>query len=286
MAGQPTGPRICSRTVAESQQGGSLISRNHIRRLARSVTPLAAVLVPFVFGAAAHSAGSDGMSVHAQDAEANRRLFASIKPDPHPIVVYGEPRGSKIEFLRTGATTCGKYLYARVTVPAGSGPPPHVHHWTDEWFYVPTGGIVMFHGNRAYKDLDNPPDKAGKDVVTLMPLEKGEIDYGPRDYIHGYTNATDGTLEVDIVWTPDTKDISILGYFLAIYSPVFKEDRLNARFNSVQPIRAVAEGKKYGMNFSHDFWQYIDDVSYGQHLGDAHLEELKRLIEEGEKCAK
>ena len=258
-------------------------SRGCIRRVSNNVTLLMVLLLPAALTGAAGPTEGATMASHA---EANRRIFESIKPDPNPIVVYGEPKGSKIEFLRTGATTCGKYLYARVTVPAGSGPPPHVHHWTDEWFYVPTGGIVMFHGNRAYKSINNPPDKAGKDIVTLMPLEKGEIDYGPRDYIHGYTNATDGTLEVDIVWTPDTKDVSILGYFLAIYAPVFKEERLNAQFNSVQPIRAVAEARKYGMNFSHDFWQFIDDVRYGQHVGDARLDELRRLIQEGDKCAR
>lgn len=40
------------------------------------------------------------------------------------------------------------------------------------------------------------------------------------------------------------------------------------------------------MNFSHDFWQFIDDVRDEEHVGDAHLDELRRLIQEGAKCAK
>ena len=63
-----------------------------------------------------------------QDIERHAAIFDSIIPDPEPIVVYGEPRGSKIEFLRTGDSTCGHYLYAKVTVPPGSGPPPDLAH--------------------------------------------------------------------------------------------------------------------------------------------------------------
>jgi oxalate decarboxylase/phosphoglucose isomerase-like protein (cupin superfamily) len=260
-------------------------SMGRLRSIA--LVPLALLMQLTVLTDARAAGPEENELSHVQDTQLNRSLFASIKPDADPIVVFGEPAGSKLEFLRTGKSTCGKYLFVKVTVPAGSGPPPHIHHWTDEWFYAPGGGIVMFHGTRRFGDIERPPDEAGKDAVTLMPLEKGQMAYGPREFIHGYTNATSHPVEVYIIWTPDTPDVSILGYFLSIYAPVFKDDGLNARFNSVQPIKAVAEAKKYGMNFSHDFWQYIAEVKYGGHTPDLHVEELKKLLKDGDgNCGK
>lgn len=217
-----------------------------------------------------------------QNVELNRMVFESITADPDPIVVYGEPRGSKIEFLRTGDSTCGKYLYAKVTVPPGSGPPPHIHHRTDEWFYVPNGGAVMFHGSLRYMNINWPPDRTIRDKVSMIPMEKGYLMYGPRYRIHGYTNATDEPIEVHIIWTPDTPDASILGYFLSIYAPVFDDDNLNARFNSIQPIKAVSEARDYGMNFSHSFWQYIRDVEFVDKPGATEIDRLMAIIAEGD----
>lgn len=217
------------------------------------------------------------------NSELHKKIFEGIKPDPDPIVVYGEPRGSKIEFLRTGESTCGKYLYGKVTVPPGSGPPPHIHHWTDEWFYSPTGGPVMFMGTRQYKDIKAPPDVIGKDKVKLMPMEKGSMMYGPRYKIHGYINASDKPAEVHIIWTPDTPDVSILGYFLSIYAPLFLDNSLNTQFHPIQQIKAVSEAKKYGMNFSSNFWQFIKEVKYTRPNGNKKLNKLIRLIKEGDK---
>jgi hypothetical protein len=44
-----------------------------------------------------------------------------------------------------------------------------------------------------------------------------------------------------------------LGYFLAIYNPLFQDDNPNTQFNAAQKIKAVSEAKKYGMNFRKDF---------------------------------
>ena len=68
---------------------------------------------------------STAVASTTDEAALHKLIFDSIIPDPNPIVVYGEPSGSKLEFLRTGDSTCGKYLYVVATVPPGSGPPPH-----------------------------------------------------------------------------------------------------------------------------------------------------------------
>ncbi|MBL4763628.1 MAG: hypothetical protein JKY93_13145 [Gammaproteobacteria bacterium] len=217
-----------------------------------------------------------------QNVDLHKAIFDGITHDVNPIVVFGEPKGSKLEFLRTGASTCGKYLYVKATVPPGSGPPPHLHHWTEEWFYTPTGGVVMFQGQTEYKDLDVAPDVAGRDLVELIPLEKHFLTYGPTYKVHGYTNATDKPIEMHIVWTPDTPDVSILGYFLSIYSPIFEDDDLNTNFHSVQQIKAVSEAKKYGMNFSQSFWQYIEDIRFAKADVDPKVDKLIQVLREGD----
>jgi oxalate decarboxylase/phosphoglucose isomerase-like protein (cupin superfamily) len=206
-------------------------------------------------------------------------LWATLLPH------FGEPKDSKLEFLRTGDSTHGKYLYVVATVPPGSGPPPHIHHWTDEWFYTPDGGAVLFMGTKEYSNLDNPPDRGEerKDTLQLMPMEEGELIYGPRNKIHGYVNATDKPLKMHIIWTPDTPETSILGYFKKIYEPLFSNNNLNSRFNVVQQIMAVSTAKQYGMNFSNDFWQFADDVRYVRPHGDKKLDKLMALIREGDK---
>ena len=146
----------------------------------------------------------------------------------------------------------------------------------------------MFMGTKEYQDIEQPPDKGKnrKDTLQLMPMEDGDIIYGPRYKIHGYVNATDKPIKVQIVWTPDTPDVSILGYFLYIYEPLFLNNALNTQFNAIQQIKAVSTAKQYGMNFSKDFWQYIDDVQYVRPHGNTNLNKLMQLIREGDMPCK
>ena len=91
--------------------------------------------------------------------------FPELSKDANEPVVLG-PAGESFNFVRTGKTTCGKYLFAKLVVPAHVGPPPHVHHWTDEWFYAPNGGFVIFMGKKKYPDLARAPGEgAPKDTL-------------------------------------------------------------------------------------------------------------------------
>jgi oxalate decarboxylase/phosphoglucose isomerase-like protein (cupin superfamily) len=220
-------------------------------------------------------------SVWSDDAEENAAAFALVRDDPEPLVVNGEPAGASIRFTKTGATTKGRYLMAKVEVPPGSGPPLHAHTRTDEWFYFPDGGAVMLMGARKYKDVDNSPDTAGRDVIRLVPMKKGSLVFGPRNHIHGYLNVSDKTIEAWLVWTPDTPEASILGYFESIAKPVIPGVR-GALNNPIVQLKAVSEARDYGMMFSKDFWQYAEKVEDGSAPFGKNLPGLVRLLQSGE----
>jgi oxalate decarboxylase/phosphoglucose isomerase-like protein (cupin superfamily) len=217
----------------------------------------------------------------ADDAEANAAAFSLVADDPDPLVVNGEPEGASIRFVRTGETTRGRYLMAKVEIPPGSGPPLHAHTLTDEWFYAPQGGIVMLMGTKVYRDLDNPPDVAGRDTIRLVPMKKGGLVFGPRNHIHGFVNVTDRTVVVQLVWTPDTPGESILGYFKSIAKPVLPGVR-GALLNPIVQLKAVSEAREYGMMFSTEFWKYAEKVEDGVAPFGKNLPGLIKLFKSGE----
>jgi len=49
----------------------------------------------------------------------------------------------QFRFLATVDETGGSYSLLEVDVPVGSGPPPHVHAESEEWFYVLRGHAVF-----------------------------------------------------------------------------------------------------------------------------------------------
>ena len=73
----------------------------------------------------------------------------------------------------SGADTGGTFTLIEVSVPPGSGPPPHVHHREDQAFYIIKGWSSSCVGNnpshfaacslvRAMKVARMPPDEAGE----------------------------------------------------------------------------------------------------------------------------
>lgn len=198
--------------------------------------------------------------------------------DEQPLVVG--PAGETFHFIQTGSSSNGKYLFARLIVPPHVGPPPHIHHWTDEWFYAPKGGFSMFMGETAYPDLKKVPgENLPKDVACLMPMRPKELFYGPRYYIHGFMNTTDKPQELYLVWTPDTKDVSILPYFLNA-GTVVKPGETDKQPDFLSRIRLVSMAPDYGINQSSDFWQYIKTVKEEKpaHMNDDHRKELLELL--------
>lgn len=78
--------------------------------------------------------------------------------------------GARYTFRLTGAESGGALTIIYGEVPAGPGPPPHVHEREDETFYVLEGKLTVHRGG---------------DVLTVGP---GEAAFLPRNEKHTFTN--------------------------------------------------------------------------------------------------
>ena len=70
--------------------------------------------------------------------------------------------------LATGEDTNGEYAVIEQFMPVGSGPPPHVHPFEDEAFYVLAGEMTAIIG--------------GQEVV----LDAGSLGHIPRNTVHEF----------------------------------------------------------------------------------------------------
>ncbi len=211
--------------------------------------------------------------------------FPKVKERKHPTNLL-VPAGEFFKVVRGQEDTGGKYLFAKVVVPPDIGPTPHIHHWTDEWFWAPNGGIHLVMGEGHYDDIEKiPGESAPKDNVNIIEMRPKELFYGGRDHIHGFFNTTGVTQELYLVWTPDTPDVSILQYFLRAGRVL---DEIDQRLspNYISKIRGVNLAPLWGINQSSDFWQYVNvggvRESRPQGHQDNQKERLLQLLRDGE----
>jgi hypothetical protein len=203
--------------------------------------------------------------------------FPKIIPDPKPLQILG-PAGELFTFVKTGATTCGQYVMAESVVPPGEGPMPHIHHYTNEWFYFPDGGITIMHSDKTFPDLNVVPgENAPKVRFHLEETAPGSLYYGERYYVHGFTNTSDAPKRLVFIWTPDDPEVGITSYFKAVGQPVLDP----AHPPSVNPKNRelfVTQAPKFGINQSTGFWKYINAVDYKFPKMDQHLSEFQALL--------
>lgn len=69
----------------------------------------------------------------------------------------------------SGESTAGRVTVMEHLAPKGSGPPVHVHHREDEWFFVIEGELTFWVGGR------------------IIEARTGSFVYGPRDVPHTFT---------------------------------------------------------------------------------------------------
>ena len=81
--------------------------------------------------------------------------------------------------------TCRMYALLEITVPPGSGPPPHTHLKEDEGFYVLEGSF-----------------RVGGDGSEPVDLGAGEHAFGPRKVGHYFRNIGDTPGRLLLMFTP------------------------------------------------------------------------------------
>lgn len=180
-------------------------------------------------------------------------IFPQIKSDPYPVLLQG-PAGEIFNFVKIGYTTNNSYVLAYVTLPPNSGPPPHIHHWTDEWFYFPEGGVVIFSSYQMYPNDSMIPNgyQLPKTTMHRYLTKPGDLIYGPAFYVHGYRNEDNVTHNLITVWTPDL----ISQYFFDV------GQILTSPYN-VPPVTNISktlfftEAPKFGINMSSYWDEYV-----------------------------
>jgi quercetin dioxygenase-like cupin family protein len=68
------------------------------------------------------------------------------RPSGSGLAFWGP--GDSYRFLVTGAESGGAYFAMEAIVPPGGGPPPHIHRYEDETFYVLEGEVEFLLGAR------------------------------------------------------------------------------------------------------------------------------------------
>lgn len=97
-------------------------------------------------------------------------------------ITYGG--GEQTRMLLRSEDTGGLYSHYEVRMPAHEGSVRHVHHDTDESFYVIDGEFEI---------------KIGEEIHKATP---GTMVYGPRGVVHSFWNSADRTSTMLCVMTP------------------------------------------------------------------------------------
>ncbi len=78
--------------------------------------------------------------------------------------------------------------------PGTGGPPPHIHWWEDEWYWVLKGQLDWYVGSNMYGMEDIPGVNAPlEDQFSRVQLSTGELVYSHEKRLHAYQNNTNET---------------------------------------------------------------------------------------------
>jgi mannose-6-phosphate isomerase-like protein (cupin superfamily) len=98
-------------------------------------------------------------------------VSAYYRPTDHaPELVY--PSGTRIHYLATGETTAGGYGLYRYEMSGPGGPGPHFHRTISESFYILTGTMEIFNGDK------------------WINASVGDFVHVPAGGIHGFRNTS------------------------------------------------------------------------------------------------
>lgn len=105
------------------------------------------------------------------------------RADSDPDFTY--PNGTTVDYLATGSTTDGLFgLYRWTMGPTPSGPGPHFHRTISESFFVLSGSIRIFDGER------------------WQDTHAGDFVHVPAGGIHGFRNESGASASMLIHFAP------------------------------------------------------------------------------------
>lgn len=137
--------------------------------------------------------------------------------------------GDHYTFLVTGEESGGAYFVMEALVPAGGGPPPHVHTREDETFYVLEGEIEFL---------------LGEATITAGP---GDFVNIPRGTVHRFENTGTETARLILTFTP----AGIEHWFEETLDPAPNDVSAEDVPDNLEEVgaRYVAAATRYGLVF-------------------------------------
>ncbi|BAW97382.1 periplasmic protein, function unknown [[Synechococcus] sp. NIES-970] len=184
-----------------------------------------------------------------------------------PLLIYTP--ANEIFNIASCSTNDMGFAIAQAQIPPGGGPMPHVHYFINEWFWMPEGGIQLFHSTRQYPDREHLPtiNDAGRADLYSISSQPKQLIYSPNHYVHGFVNPTDQTLPITFVWLRNEvapafsyQDGGMREYFEAVGPRITDLNNLPELTNA-QKAAFASEAPKYGINQSHYFMEYINSIS-------------------------
>jgi len=148
-----------------------------------------------------------------------------FRPNGTAPAVWGP--GDRYNFLATGEETNNALFQFEAIVPAGGGPPPHIHSREDESFYVVSGGLEILVGDSTYQ------------------AKAGDFVFIPRGTVHRFKNLG-GTTAVQLVtFVP----AGIERWFREVFPPVTDPKAAPPPITDelIQKLHETAP--KYGLEF-------------------------------------
>lgn len=126
--------------------------------------------------------------------------------------------GTEVRFLCEAQDTDRAFSMREVTLPQGSGPPPHHHDW-DEAYYV-ADGQVRFHIDGSQREV-----------------KRGDFVYAPAGTVHGFSGLSETPARVLILDAP------------AHAAGFFKEVDREVKSMPADAAKVPQIGAKHGIHF-------------------------------------
>ena len=92
--------------------------------------------------------------------------------------------GDTYTFKAVSEDTSGAYTLFEASIPPQSGPPPHIHHWEDEAYYILEGELEV---------LDND---------RTMTVSAGSFVHIPKGTLHCFKNVGETLARMLLFFTP------------------------------------------------------------------------------------
>ena len=138
--------------------------------------------------------------------------------------------GDRVNFLVTGAESHGSCFIIEGTVAPGGGPPPHLHHFEDETFYMLEGSLTF---------------QAGGQTIHAKP---GDFIRIPRGTVHSIKNEGTGPGRALVIMSP-AGPTGLQQFFEESFHPTTDRNATPPPISEEIVKRMIAAAARNGMEF-------------------------------------